>query len=214
MLAQPTRRRLFALLSELGGTAGTDALADRLGLHPNGVRIHLRRLRDAGLLLHRRVPGARGRPRDEWAISPIARPGGDPPHAYAALARWLAAAVPATPSRLREVEATGRRIGRRLTDPAGEPPEQTLADAFAALGFQPRLARQPDGRLDCRLRNCPYRDAVRENRDVVCTLHRGITRGLLDRIAPTATLLRFVPRDPDTAGCEVDLGGVPPLAAP
>ena len=40
VLAQPTRARLFALLGELKRPAGTVELADRLGLHPNGVRIH------------------------------------------------------------------------------------------------------------------------------------------------------------------------------
>jgi predicted ArsR family transcriptional regulator len=74
------------------------------------VRTHLQRMRDAGLVTHRRAPQPRGRPRDEWAIAPTARPGGDPPHAYGALAVWLARSIPATPARLREVEATGREI--------------------------------------------------------------------------------------------------------
>ena len=64
------------------------------------------------------------------------------------------------------------------------------------------------GRMSCRLRNCPYRDSVRQNQHVVCTLHRGLTRGLLDRLAPTATLARFVPHDPDHAGCEIDIEGL------
>ena len=40
MLAQPTRRRLFALLDWMGGAASTAELAERLSLHPNGVRTH------------------------------------------------------------------------------------------------------------------------------------------------------------------------------
>jgi hypothetical protein len=48
---------------------------------------------------------------------------------------------------------------------------------------------------------------VRENQPVVCTLHRGITRGLLDTIAPETKLAGFVPRDPDTAGCLIELRG-------
>ena len=113
VLAQPTRRRLFALLGELGGAASTAELAERLALHPNGVRTHLQRMRDAGLVIHRRAAATARRPRDEWALAPTARPGGDPPQAYGALARWLARSIPATPARLREVEATGREIGQR-----------------------------------------------------------------------------------------------------
>ena len=79
---------------------------------------------------------------------------------------------------------------------------------LTAHGFQPEIEREPEGRLRCRLRNCPYRDSVRENQAVICTLHRGFTRGLLDRLAPTATLERFVAHDPDHAGCEIDIVGV------
>ena len=205
LLTQPTRRRLFALLSELGGSASTDELAERVSLHPNGVRTHLQRMRDAGLVIHCRVSRPRGRPRDEWAIAPTAWPRGDPPQAYGVLARWLARAIPATPARLREVETTGRQIGQELAAGAAAPPEEAIADVLAALGFQPEIRPRQEGRLSCRLRNCPYRDSVRENKDVVCTLHRGLTRGLLDQLAPTATLARFVPHDPDRAGCEIDI---------
>jgi predicted ArsR family transcriptional regulator len=208
LLAQPTRRRLFAALANLGGSATTDDLAVRLGLHPNGVRTHLSRMHDAGLVTRRRVPGPRGRPRDRWAIAPTARPGGSAPEAYRLLARWLARSIPPTPRRLRDVEASGREVGRELTPPSAASVEHGIVDALSALGFEPRIERAPGGRLTCVLGNCPYRDSVRENQDVVCTLHRGLTRGLLDRLDPGATLARFVPHDPDRAGCEIGIEGL------
>lgn len=213
MLAQSTRRRLLALLSELGSTASTEELAERLAMHPNGVRTHLQRMADAGLVIRRRVAGPRGRPRDEWAISPTARPGGDPPRAYGALSGWLARAIPPTPARLREVEAAGREVGQDLAPASATSADQAIADALTALGFQPLIERRPGGRLSCRLQNCPYRDSVRENQAVVCSLHRGLTRGLLDRLAPTATLAGFVPHDPDLAGCEIEIEGLAPAPA-
>lgn len=212
-LAQPTRRRLFALLGGLGGSATTEELAERLALHPNGVRVHLQRMLDAGLVVRRRVPGPRGRPRDRWAVSPGAGPGGDPPQAYGLLARWLARTIPATPGRLRQVEATGREVGRELAPAPDAAPVQAIGDLLSALGFAPRLELGPGGALSCRLGNCPYRDSVRENRDVVCALHRGVTRGLLDRLAPAARLVRFVPHDPELAGCEIEIDGLGPAAA-
>ena len=174
------------------------------------MRTHLQRLRDAGLVTHRRAARPRGRPRDEWAIAPTARPGGDPPDAYGAVAVWLARSIPATPARLREVEAAGREIGHELAPAAGASPVQAIGDLLTALGFQPRIDHHPDGRLTCRLTNCPYRDSVRANQAVVCTLHRGLTRGVIERLAPTATLERFVPHDPDRAGCELEIAGVAP----
>jgi predicted ArsR family transcriptional regulator len=210
VLGQRTRRHLFALLADSGAAATTDELATRLGLHPNGVRPHLERMAEAGLVVRRRAPRPRGRPRDEWALSPTAKPGGDPPHSYAAIARWLARAIPATPARLREVETEGREIGHELAPDAVTSQRQAIQDSLTALGFQPEVTEESESRLGCTLGNCPYRDSVRANQDVVCSLHRGLTRGLLDRVAPEARLARFVPHDPDRAGCEIDIDGLAP----
>jgi predicted ArsR family transcriptional regulator len=204
-LSQTTRARLFALLGELGRPADTAELAQDLGLHPNGVRIHLERLERAGLLVRDRAHQARGRPRDVWRVAPDARPGGQAPRAYADLGRWLARAMRSRTGGLRGVEATGRRIGRELAPRDGR---STLEVTLATLGFQPRVALREGHRLTFCLANCPYSDVVRENQPVVCTLHRGITRGLLDVLEPHAKLAGFVPRDPDQAGCLIELSGV------
>jgi predicted ArsR family transcriptional regulator len=206
-LLQPTRARLFALLTELRRPAATDELARRLKLHPNGVRAHLERLLEAGLVVRRGAPRPRGRPRDEWSLASEAAPLGVPPLAYGDLARWLARAIPPRQARLREVERAGREIGREIAPPGTASLEAALRDTLTGLGFQPLVDRDPSGRLSCRLRNCPYRDSVRENQEVVCTLHRGITRGLLDVLEPDAKLAGFVPHNPDLAGCEIEIDG-------
>jgi hypothetical protein len=41
-------------------------------------------------------------------------------------------------------------------------------------------------------------------------LHRGITRGLLERLDPHAELTAFVARDPYSAGCLVEISGAAP----
>ncbi len=213
VLAQPTRARLFALLVEQRTAMGTEQLADRLGLHPNGVRRHLERLHEAGLVERRRSRGERGRPGDRWSVAPGAHPGGERPSGYAELAGWLARALPAGPRRLREIERTGHEIGRELAPPASEDPAESFREALAALGFQP-VAEEGEGggggRFACRLENCPYRDSVRQNPELICALHRGITAGLLAELAPGAKLVRFEPRDPDRAGCLVGVAGLGP----
>jgi predicted ArsR family transcriptional regulator len=146
-----------------------------------------------------------------WAIAAGAQPSGDPPSAYADLGRWLARTIEPRKTTLRSVEDNGRRIGRELA-PGGADvaAEQKMHGALVALGFQPQRDLDPAGGLTYRLCNCPYRDAVRENRDVVCTLHRGITRGLLDELSPETKLVEFVALDPYTAGCRIAVRG--PLA--
>ena len=205
-LAQPSRARLFELLGELQRPASTEELAERLGLHPNGVRTHLERLRDAGLVVRGRERRPRGRPRDSWTIDPQAA--GDPPSAYADLSRWLVRDIASRPSPVGEVESTGRRIGRELAQQRDTgSPEERMYEALATLGFRPARAVDRNGKLDYTLANCPYREAVHENQPVVCALHRGLTRGLLDDISPDTAITAFVPRDPDTAGCSIQLDG-------
>lgn len=207
-LAQATRARLFGLLGELKRPARTGELAKRLGLHPNGVRMHLERLAQAGLIERSRVHAGRGRPPDAWTIAADARPGGEPPSAYHDLGRWLARAMRAGRGGIRGVEATGREIGRELAPSDATDAGEAFQTALAILGFEPSVEEHAGGRMTCRLGNCPYRDAVRENQPVVCALHRGITRGLLEALEPRARLAAFVPHDPDEAGCVIELSGV------
>jgi predicted ArsR family transcriptional regulator len=209
VLAQPTRARLFARLAGLGRPAGTDELAAELELHPSGVRVHLERLRRAGLVSRERAPQDRGRPRDTWQLAPDAVPGVEPPDASRKLARWLARSIPPRPARLREVERSGQELGRELLpDGSRSAPAETMGRSLTALGFAPQRERTPAGRLVFRLGSCPYREAVRENPEVVCTLHRGLTRGLLDELAPSARLTAFVPEDPERAGCLIEVDGL------
>lgn len=206
-LAQPTRAQIFAFLVERRAPVGTDEVADHFGLHPNGVRRHLERLEEGGFVVRGRLRGGQGRPRDSWTLSPDAHPGGHRPQGYAHLAMWLARSIPANRNRLREVERTGREIGAQLTAGPPEDPVDGFRQAIAALGFQPALEVKAEGGFTCTLRNCPYRDAVRENQPVICALHRGITKGLLDELDPGAELVAFEPHDPDRAGCLVEVAG-------
>ena len=204
-LAQPSRARLFGLLAELKRAATTTELAARLDMHPNGVRIHLERLEQAGLVARARVRGRRGRPADAWTIAPDARPGGQRPRAYRDLGRWLARSINERSTDIGSLERTGREIGRELAPDDAAPGVEAVERTLAALGFAPYVQSRQGDRLTLCLGNCPYRDVVRENQAAICALHKGITRGLLDVLAPGTELERFVPHDPAQAGCVVEL---------
>ncbi len=83
-----------------------------------------------------------------------------------------------------------------------------MGRTLTALGFAPQREPSEPGRVVYRLGNCPYREAVRENQQVVCTLHRGLTRGVLDELEPSALLTKFIPEDPDRAGCLIEVEGL------
>lgn len=206
VLAQPTRARLFSTLQNLRRSASTEELAGELDLHRNGVRRQLHRLQEAGLVDRRRVVRGRGRPRDQWSIAPTASPTGSPPSGYADLARWLTESIARdSASPLAQLEKTGREIGRGLTPGGSDDVPGSMREIFSALGFQPEIEPSEPGTVSCTLGNCPYRDSVRRNPDLVCTLHKGITLGVLDILEPASRLTRFEPHDPDRAGCLVEV---------
>jgi predicted ArsR family transcriptional regulator len=211
VLAQPTRARLFALLGELKRPAGTVELAERLELHPNGIRIHLERMEQTGLVQRAQVRQQRGRPPDEWRIAPDAQPGGIAPRAYQDLGRWLARALRAGARGTVGMVATGRQIGRELAPGDAPTGAEAFETSLTALGFQPTIERRDADRTTFCLGNCPYRDAVNENQPAICALHKGITHGLLDTLAPDAKLTAFTPHDPDQAGCTIEIRGLEPL---
>ena len=172
--------------------------------HPNTVRTQLHTLTNAGLLEHRIVRQVRGRPRDTWAIVPGAALSGAPPQAYRQLSLWLARAL--VGAGLDEVESAGRQIGHELApEPSAQAVGESMTDALAALGFSPRPEVLSTGRLRVVLGSCPYREAVSQNQPAVCSLHRGVTAGLLDRLDPGASLTRFAPKNPCEAGCIIEL---------
>src|SRR6185437_14363636 len=97
--------------------------------------------------------------------------------------------------------------GKRGTSPhrlyrRAEPRTERLADVDAAarvvagmfddLGFDPELAGDPRDR-QIRLRACPFRAAARANPEVVCSVHRGLMRGTLDRLGTPQTTVRLLP---------------------
>jgi len=60
VLTQRTRARIFSWLAEHRELASTEELSAAVGLHPNGVRRHLERMEEAGLVERSRSTGRRG----------------------------------------------------------------------------------------------------------------------------------------------------------
>ncbi len=107
----------FSMYQELAGsTAALTAteLADRLGLHANTVRLHLERLREAGLVdvepVHR---GTVGRPQHVYSLAAGAPGLGLDPPSYTLLAGMLADAGRAGRRRSGRSDCGRALVGRR-----------------------------------------------------------------------------------------------------
>src|SRR5438067_233412 len=91
-LGDETRFAMYSELARSTTALAANDLAERLGLHANTVRLHLDRLRDAGLVdvepVHR---GTVGRPQHLYFLAAGAPAFGFDPPAHALLAGLMAA---------------------------------------------------------------------------------------------------------------------------
>ena len=212
-LADDTRYRLYRYLRLSGRPVPVRELATRLGLHPNTIRPHLRRLVEAGLVASetRRGPSAVGRPQTVYtAVAMDNSEGRD----YRLLADILATLM--TGARARTgAEALAREWGdylmtRHAPPPGARRPGPNLAalrEALAEAGFDPRFRRRGNRVVEIALRGCPFRDLLEEHRELVCTVHRGLLEGMLEGSRPRLHLRTFEPLADRGSVCRVVAGG-------
>src|SRR3954451_11889703 len=171
----------FSMYRELAAsTRGCSAqdLADSLGLHANTVRLHLDRLREAGLVdveaVHR---GTVGRPQHLYFLAPGAPGLGFDPPAHALLAGLLAAMAERVGADADDAAATGRAWGTergsaaRTRDCLG-----ALEAELGRLGFEPALEDESeverDGAAGSHARieflHCPFRELAEAYPELVC----------------------------------------------
>jgi predicted ArsR family transcriptional regulator len=156
-------------------------LADRVGLHHNTVRAHLRVLERGGLVDRAPEPRDRpGRPRMVYRALPL------PEDRYELLSKILATLVAqAVPDAPAGADAAGRAWGRVLArgEEDGSPETQVarMVGLLADLGFDPELTAA-DGGGRILLHACPFVEVAREDPAVVCSVHLGIMRGALEEL--------------------------------
>lgn len=182
-----SRVRILELLRAAPGGLDAREVADRIGLHPNTVRVHLDLLIKAGLASREAEPRSEpGRPRILYRATAEAA---EESAGYRLLAEVLAgylAGSSADPTA--DAERAGRAWGAYLTErPA---PFERLSDEemlsrvermLADLGFRPELAANTRG-WRILLHRCPFREVAERHRQVVCSVHLGLIRGALSEL--------------------------------
>ncbi|MHB1931025.1 MAG: helix-turn-helix transcriptional regulator [Acidimicrobiales bacterium] len=198
-LADDSRYAIFTELGRSDQPLSTMELAQRLDLHPNTVRLHLERLRAAGLVRASAVgQGTVGRPQHHWATTAGAPAVGLQPDGSRVLAQLLAEALAALGPEHDTLSATGRRAGAgRLPAPAPAPaarrrraqraPQEAclaeVLDELGDLGFDPVAEEAGGPSFEVAFTSCPFRELAAAYPDLVCTLHRGMTEGIVAAVS-------------------------------
>lgn len=204
-LGDNTRYAIYLELARSTSALSTADIAERLGLHPNTVRPHLERMRDAGLLdVEVDSRGSVGRPQHRYSLASDAPSLGLEPPTFPLLAGLLANVAAALGPHSEVVAEAGRVHGRHAGAQRADAPSCVAAvtDELADLGFDP--ASGQDGRTTTvAFTRCPYRELAEAFPELVCHLHRGIVEGMVE-VLGEVDVTRFATladRDP----CQVDL---------
>jgi predicted ArsR family transcriptional regulator len=188
----PTRARVLALLQDAGQPLGAREIGERLGMHPNSVRFHLDALTARGLALRDSEPRTTpGRPKVTYAAT--ATSPDVTSRRYRLLATVLAEFVQ---DQLREpaaaAEQTGRAWSRSMALPERSGPASereamdTLVSTLGDVGFDCRAVADPElPRVE--ISQCPFLEVAADHQEVVCSIHLGLMRGVLEQVrAPIA----------------------------
>jgi predicted ArsR family transcriptional regulator len=208
LLDEPTRRRLYDLVTTSDESVGRDDAAAALGISRELAAFHLDRLAAAGLLeteyrrRHgRRGPGA-GRPAKLYRRSARVVAASFPPRDYERAAHVLADAV----SRLPGATATdvvagvarqrGAEVGAEVRRQAGPRPSRrrlraALLDVLDQSGFQPFVDEADGGAL--RLRNCPYRSLADSHQPLTCGMNVAWAEGVVGALPSPNLDVEFSP---------------------
>ena len=186
-LGDETRYAMYEELARSTAAMSAQDLADRLGLHPNTVRLHLDRLREAGLVdvepVHR---GTVGRPQHLYFLAAGAPGLGFDPPAHALLAGLLAALA----EHVGAESADAARIGRGWGADAGARTRtrscvQALEAELTQLGFEPSTEEGSPadaGAHRIEFLHCPFRELAEAYPELVCNLHRGLCEGVVEAV--------------------------------
>ena len=186
-------------------------LGDRFGLHVTTMRFHLDQLVSAGLLKahFQRREGA-GRPRKLYAVERGSLETVTPDHAYKMLSELLVESFrtdehgrPLTP------DEAGARWGRRRVaeehlDLVDRIPARTagqwlgkigqMVDLLKEWGYTPEVSTSNGGRTArVALHDCPFLPLAQDNTAVVCGIHRGLIRGVMESLGEESTDVGLTP---------------------
>ncbi len=208
-LGDNTRYAIYLELARAVKPLTTSEIADTIELHPNTVRPHLERMRDAGLVeVEVGGRGEIGRPQHRYSLAADAPSLGLEPPVMPMLARMVLAIAERLGAGPDHAEAVGAAEGHERAGvfrSASSTLEAIVTD-LDILGFDPVVSDDADDPYVAVIAftNCPFGDLAIAHPDLVCSLHRGLLDGFVQQMGDAALLsfCNVVDRTP----CRVTVG--------
>ena len=208
-LGDNTRYAIYLELARAARPLTTSEIADTIGLHPNTVRPHLDRMRDAGLVdVQVGGRGEIGRPQHRYSLATDAPSLGLEPPVMPMLARMVLSMAEQLGAGADDAHAVGAAEGAERSQRFADSPsslEAIVAD-LDGLGFDPVVSDDPDDpdAAVIAFAHCPFGELAATHPDLVCSLHHGLIAGFVDRMgdAEVREFCTVVDRTP----CQVTVG--------
>ncbi len=210
-LGDNTRYAIFLELARSPRPLTTAEIAETLDLHPNTVRPHLDRMREAALVdVEVGGRGEIGRPQHRYALTADAPSLGLEPPVMPVLARMVLAMAERLGAGPDDAAAVGADEGARRAAPFRRAPSslEAIVSDLDRLGFDP-VVTDPAAGADpddvvVAFANCPFGDLAGQHPDLVCSLHRGLIAGFVREMGDTEVreFCSVVDRTP----CQVTIG--------
>lgn len=185
-LADDTRYAVYRELTAATAPLSAQALAERIGVHANTVRLHLDRLRQVDLIAIKTVHrGTVGRPHYLYfaQTTDLEIDKATAPTLLAGLLGTLAERVGATAA---DAIKTGKSWGREtVARTRSTSCQSALASELDALGFEPEVGRgdgTSEGGVRIEFLHCPFRELAEAYPELVCNLHRGLCEGVVAQV--------------------------------
>lgn len=191
-LADPTRFKVFSRIAAAGRPVTVKELMTHFDLHHSAIRIHLRKLEEAGLITSEAVhhQGAVGRPELCFSLGPrrisISLPPQNP-ELLADLALQFATEQGANEATMR---AFGEKWGKRWAGERDTARRLPLSQALDALrqalvdiGCSTEVGETENGGSFLIETNCFFSPLSRSYLPLVCELHQGIIAGMLSALS-------------------------------
>ncbi len=183
-LGDNTRYAIYLELARSSQPLATSDISESLDLHPNTVRPHLERMREAGLLeVEVGGRGDVGRPQHRYSIAANAPSLGLEPPTMPVLARMVLAMAARLRASGDDAEAVGRSEGVARAMPYEQAPStlEAVVSDLDRLGFDPvvsDVAGDPDAAVVA-FGHCPFAELAEQHPELVCGLHRGLVAGFV-----------------------------------